>query len=101
MRVCLCRGGAEAAQRWCRGGAEVVQRRRRVGEALVVVSTPLDDAPSTPHLLEEGLASDAAAARGGRRARDVTVEAAEGGVHGGEVLEREGVLLTELLDVTW
>ena len=91
MRVCLCRGGAE----------EVVQSRCRVNAALVVVSTPLDDGLSTPHLLEEGPASDAAAARGARRARDVTVEAAEGGVHGGEVLEGQGVFLTELLDVTW
>ena len=77
-----------SVQRRRRGGAEAVQSECRVSAALVVVSTPLDDAPSTPHLLEEGLASDAAAARGGRRARDVTVEAAEGGVHGGEVLER-------------
>jgi hypothetical protein len=68
---------------------------------LVAVGAPLDDGPSTPHLPEERLAADAAAARGCRRARDIAVEAAEGGVHGGEVLEGEGVLLSELLDVTW
>ena len=67
----------------------------------MVVGTPLDDRPGTSHLLEERFALDAAAARGGRRARDVTIEAAEGRVHGGEVLEGQGILLGELLDVAW
>ena len=75
-----------------RWGGVVRQARRHfppAGAAVVVVGAPLDDPLGAAHLLEEGAAVGAAAPVGQLRARDVGVEAAEGRVHHGQVLERQ------------